>query len=251
MIEFQDVTLSYGDHIILNRLSFHASFYERIAILGGSGGGKTTILRLMLGLVRPGDGKILIDGQDITALSESELREARMKFSIVFQEGALFDSISVRENVAFCLREYANLSEEEIDASVRALLRRLGIEGAINLMPEELSGGMQRRVAIARSLAHCEPKMMLYDEATTGLDPLTADNICSLIKELSAGEPPERRGFIIVTHKVTDASKVAERFMYLKNGNIGFDGDIISLKKTEDPELRGFINELFVAEGCL
>lgn len=248
MIEFQDVILSYGNHIVLNRLSFSVRFYEKIAILGGSGGGKTSILRLMLGLVRPDEGKILIDSQDITMLSESELRDVRMKFSIVFQEGALFDSMKVRENVAFCLREYTNYSAEEIEKRVRELLKRLGIEEAIDLMPEELSGGMQRRVAIARSLAQCEPKMMLYDEATTGLDPLTADNICSLIKELSTGNTSERMGFIIVTHKVTDAAKVAERFMYLKNGNIGFDGDITSLKKTEDLELRGFINELFVAE---
>jgi len=114
-------------------------------------------------------------------------------------------------------------------------------------MPEELSGGMQRRVAIARSLAACEPKMMLYDEATTGLDPLTADNICNLINELSNGEPPGRVGFIIVTHKVTDAAKVAERYIFIRNGNIIFDGDIEELKKTEDPLLKKFINELYVS----
>ena len=251
MIEFHNVALSFNDHVVLNGLNFHARFHERIAILGGSGGGKTSILRLMLALIRPDKGKILLDGQDITVLSESELRDARMKFSIVFQEGALFDSMNVRENTAFCLREYTNYSEEEIENRVRELLKKLGIEKAINLMPEELSGGMQRRVAIARSLAQCEPKMMLYDEATTGLDPLTADNICNLIKDLSTGEPPERKGFIIVTHKVADAAKVAERFMYLKHGNIAFDGDITALKKTEDLELRSFINELFVAEKCL
>ncbi len=248
MIEFHDVTLSYGNHVVLDKLSFKAQFYERIAIIGSSGEGKTSILKLILGLIRPDGGKILIDGRDITELSESQLREVRMNFSIVFQEGALFDSMSVRENVAFCLREYSNYSEEEIETRVRELLKRLGIEGAMDLMPEELSGGMQRRVAIARSLAGCEPKMMLYDEATTGLDPLTANNICNLIKELSAGDSLERRGFIIVTHKVTDAAKVAERFMYLKNSSIAFDGDITLLKKTEDPELKEFINELLIAE---
>jgi phospholipid/cholesterol/gamma-HCH transport system ATP-binding protein len=108
---------------------------------------------------------------------------------------------------------------------------------------------MQRRVAIARSLAECSPKMMLYDEATTGLDPLTADNICNLIRELSKGEVPDRVGFIIVTHKVTDATKVAERYMYLKDGNIAFDGDVEALKNTDDPELRRFISELYVADG--
>ena len=172
-----------------------------------------------------------------------------MKFSIVFQEGALFDSMNVRENVAFCFREYSNFSEEDIEKQVKGLLDRLGIEEAIDLMPEELSGGMQRRVAIARSLAGCSPKMVLYDEATTGLDPLTADNICGLIREISEGEPPDRTGFIIVTHKVTDATKVAERFMYIRNGKIAFDGDIIALKNTEDSELMAFTDELHTAGG--
>ncbi len=250
MIEFENVTFAYNNNAVLNNVSFGAQFHERIAVLGGSGVGKTTILRLILGLVRPDDGKILIEGNDITGMSESELRNIRMKFSIVFQEGALFDSLSVRENVAFCLREYTNYSEEEIERRVRELLGILGIEEAIDLMPEELSGGMQRRVAIGRSLAGSAPNMMLYDEATSGLDPITADNICGLIKELSKGEPPDRVGFIIVTHKVTDAAKVAERFIYIRDGNIVFDGDAVALKNTEDQELRRFINELFVAERC-
>ncbi len=250
MIEFENVTFAYNNNAVLNNVSFGAQFHERIAVLGGSGVGKTTILRLILGLVRPDDGKILIEGNDITGMSESELRNIRMKFSIVFQEGALFDSLSVRENVAFCLREYTNYSEEEIERRVRELLGILGIEEAIDLMPEELSGGMQRRVAIGRSLAGSAPNMMLYDEATSGLDPITADNICGLIKELSKGEPPDRVGFIMVTHKVTDAAKVAERFIYIRDGNIVFDGDAVALKNTEDQELRRFINELFVAERC-
>ncbi len=244
MIVFEDVSLSFGDHVVLDRVSFRANFYEKIAILGGSGAGKTTILRLILKLVEPDSGRILIDGQDIAGLSEKQLREMRMKFSIVFQEGALFDSMNVKENVAFCIREYYKLSEEEIETRVRELLRRVGIEEAMYLMPEELSGGMQRRVAIARSLAACEPKMILYDEPTTGLDPITADTICELINELSQGEPPERRGLIMVTHKVTDAVKVAERFMYLRNGRIAFDGGLKELKATTDQELRRFINEI-------
>lgn len=249
MIEFQNVSLSFNNnHAVLNDISFKAHFYEKIAILGMSGGGKTTLLRLMLGLVRPDSGKVLIDGQDIAELSESELRDIRMKFSIVFQEGALFDSLNVRENVVFFFREYSKLSEKEIENKARELLGKLGIEEAIDLMPEELSGGMKRRVAIARALAGCNPEMVLYDEATSGLDPLTADNICSLINELAKGEPPERTGLIIVTHKVTDAVKVAERFIYLRNGEIAFDGNISALLKTEDPELRAFTEELHIAE---
>lgn len=251
MIEFQDVSLVYGDYTVLKDLNFKAAFHERIAIMGGSGEGKTSILKLILGLIRPDTGNITIDGSEINRMSETQLRDVRMNFSVVFQEGALFDSINVRENVAFCLREYSQMSEDEIEDVVRTMLKRLDIEDAIYLMPEELSGGMARRVAIARSLAGCKPRIMLYDEPTTGLDPLTADNICGLIKELSAGEPRDRTGFIAVTHKVADAAKVAERFMYLKNGKIKFDGDLMSLKKTGDTELREFINELFIAERCL
>ena len=249
MIEFRDVTLRLGDHAVLERISFKAQFYERIAILGRSGSGKTTILKLMVGLVRPDEGKILVDGQDITELSESQMRDARMNFSIVFQEGALFDSLSVRENVAFCLKEHSRLSEEEIDKRVRVHLRRLGIEEAIDLMPEELSGGMQRRVAIARSLAECEPRMVLYDEPTTGLDPISADYTIRLIKELSNGELPDRLGFFVVTHEVMYAAKVAERFMYLRDKKIGFDGSINELRSTKDPELKTFINQLFGYEN--
>ncbi|HDL20963.1 MAG TPA: ATP-binding cassette domain-containing protein [Nitrospirae bacterium] len=244
MIEFRNVSHSYGGNAVLDDFSFMADYHERIAVLGGSGEGKTTILRLMLGLVKPDSGKILIDGQDITGLSESGLRAFRIKFSIVFQEGALFDSMSVRENVAFWFREYAYNNEDEIEKRVRKLLARLGIEDAIELMPEELSGGMQRRVAIARSLAASSPKMLLYDEATSGLDPLTADNICNVIRELSEGDLPDRVGFLLVTHKVTDASKVADRFIYLKNGKLTFDGELDELKRTEDPELRKFTEEL-------
>ncbi len=246
MIVFENVSLAFGNHQVLDGLSFEARFYEKIAILGGSGEGKTTILKLILGLLQPDSGRIIIDGKDITKLSERQLRETRMNFSIVFQEGALFDSMTVRENVAFCLREYYDLREEEIEQRVRELLRRVGMEYAIDMMPEELSGGMQRRVAIARSLAACEPKMILYDEPTTGLDPISADNICGLINDLSSGEPPNRRGLIVVTHKITDAVKVAERFMYLRSGKISFDGNIEELKNTDDAELRRFINEILL-----
>ena len=153
--------------------------------------------------MRPDSGRIIIEGEDITDKTEDELREIRMKFSIVFQEGALFDSLNVKENVAFCLREYTKLSEEEIDGKVRELLRWMGLEEPWNMMPEELSGGMHRRVAIARSLAAFEPKMFLYDEPTTGLDPVNAEMICKLILDLSK----DGKGFIIVTHKVFDAMK--------------------------------------------
>lgn len=240
MIVFDKVCFSYGARQIIKDLSFSINSDERVAILGGSGEGKTTILKLIMGLIKPDSGRIIIDGEDITGKTEDELREARMKFSLVFQEGALFDSLNVKENVAFCLREYTKIPEEEIDRKVRELLSIVGVEHAMEFMPEELSGGMHRRVSIARSLAACDPKMFLYDEPTSGLDPVNAENICKLILELSKGG----KGFIIVTHKVMDALRVANRFMFLKDGELVFDGDREKLLHSDIPDIQVFISEL-------
>ena len=239
MIEFEKVSFSYGDRHVLRDVSFAIGEHERVAILGGSGEGKTTILKLILGLIGADSGKVIIEGEDITNKTEAQLREVRMKFSIVFQEGALFDSLSVKENVAFCLREYSKLSEEEIDRKVREILKVVDVEQAIDLMPDELSGGMHRRVAIARSLAAYEPKVFLYDEPTTGLDPINADNICRLIVDLCK----DGKGLITVTHKVSDAMKMAERFLFLKDGILLFDGDKDKLMQTTIDEIKRFISE--------
>jgi len=240
MIKFEQVCFSYGARQVLKGLSFSIDLGERVAILGGSGDGKTTVLKLIMGLLKPDSGRILIDGDDITQKSESELRQVRMKFSIVFQEGALFDSLNVKENIAFCLREYTSLPEQEIEQKVRELLERVGLEQAIGLMPEELSGGMHRRVAIMRSMAAFDPKMFLYDEPTTGLDPVSADVICRLVVDLSRSGS----GFIIVTHKVSDAMKVADRFMFLKGGTVVLDGDKEALIHSMVPEIQVYIGEL-------
>jgi phospholipid/cholesterol/gamma-HCH transport system ATP-binding protein len=239
MILFDRVSFSYGSRPVLKEMSFSIEEKEKVAILGGSGDGKTTILKLILGLLKPDSGRIWIDGEDITDKKEEELREIRTKFSIVFQEGALFDSLTVKENVAFPLREYTRMREEEIDQKVRELLRRVGLEEAMDLMPEELSGGMHRRVAIMRSLAAFEPKMFLYDEPTSGLDPVNADIICQLILSLSS----KGRGFIVVTHKIFDAFKLAERFMFLKSGRILFDGDKERMLQSDLLEIKIFLKE--------
>ncbi len=240
MITFDRVSFSYGSRSILQDLSFSVQENERVAILGGSGDGKTTVLKLIIGLLRPDSGSIWIDGEEITTKTEEELRDVRIKFSMVFQEGALFDSLSVKENVAFPLREYTHLTEEAIDQKVRELLRRVGLEEAIGQMPEELSGGMHRRVAIMRSVAAFEPRMFLYDEPTTGLDPINADLICRLILDLSR----DGGGFIIVTHKMFDAFRLAKRFIFLKGGRIIFDGDREALRSSPLPEIRTFLREL-------
>jgi phospholipid/cholesterol/gamma-HCH transport system ATP-binding protein len=239
VIEFQEVSFSYGSRSVLKEITFRIKRRERVAILGSSGEGKTTVLKLILGLLRPDSGRILIDGEDITDKSEDELRESRIKFSIVFQEGALFDSLNVKENVAFCLREYTRMSEEEIDAKVRSLLVRVGMEYAMDLMPEELSGGMQRRVAIMRSLAAFEPEMFLYDEPTSGLDPVNADIIYKLMTELSE----EGKGFIMVTHEVPAAARVSNRFLLLAKGRLIFDGNKEELLSFPVPEIQLYVKE--------
>ncbi|MCL5238542.1 MAG: ATP-binding cassette domain-containing protein [Nitrospirae bacterium] len=244
MMVFDKVWFSYNARHVLRDVSFSIKAEEKVAILGGSGEGKTTILRLIMGLLKPDSGRIIIDGEDITNKGEDQLREVRMRFSIVFQEGALFDSMSVKENVAFCLREYTKLSEEEIEKRVRELLRTVGVEQAISLMPDELSGGMHRRVAVARSLAACDPRMFLYDEPTSGLDPVSADNICRLINDLSKGG----RGLIIVTHKIFDAMRVANRFMFMKEGRPVFDGNKEELVNADVPEIRIFLSELTLSQ---
>lgn len=243
MIEFDKVSFSYGSRQVLKEVSFFIGSDERVAILGGSGDGKTTLLKLIMGLLRPDSGRILIDGEEINNKTEDELRAVRMKFSIVFQEGALFDSLNVKENVAFGLREYTKMTEEEIDQKVKELLRQVGLDQAMELMTEELSGGMHRRVAIMRSLAAIEPKMFLYDEPTTGLDPVNADIICKLILNLSQ----HGKGFIIVTHKIFDAVKMASRFMFLKNGMIIFDGDKEKLFHSAVTEIQIYLKELNLA----
>jgi phospholipid/cholesterol/gamma-HCH transport system ATP-binding protein len=240
MIEFDRVSFSYGTRQILKDVSFSINADERVAILGESGGGKTTVLKLILGLIRPDAGEIIIDEMEINDKTEDELRPIRMKFSVVFQEGALFDSLSVKENVAFYLREYTRMSEEEINQKVKELLRMVGLEHAMEMIPEELSGGMHRRVAIARSLAAFESKMFLYDEPTAGLDPANSDIICGLIHDLSKNG----KGIVIITQKVTDAIKLADRFMVLKEGMIIFDGQKEQFIRTTLPELRIFLSEL-------
>ncbi|HEX8949297.1 MAG TPA: ATP-binding cassette domain-containing protein [Dissulfurispiraceae bacterium] len=240
MITFDKVCFSYNTRPVLRDISFSIASGEKVAVLGGSGEGKTTILRLIVGLLKPDSGRVLIDGEDITGKTEGQLGPIRKKFSIVFQEGALFDSMDVKENVAFSLREYTKMSEQEIEERVKELLGTVGMEHALHLMPDELSGGMHRRVAIARALAACDPEMFLYDEPTSGLDPVSADNICRLILDLSKGG----KGFIIVTHKMYDAMRVAERFMFMKEGGIVFDGDRDGLVHSAVPEIRVFLSEL-------
>ena len=181
-IEFRSVNFSYDDKKVLDDLSFQLAKGEIKIILSGSGGGKSTILKLILGLLKPDKGQICIDGEDITPLDEDELQPVRDKMGMVFQEGALFDSLSVYENVAFRLQEH-EVPEDEIEEEVRSLLKFVKLEDAIEKLPAELSGGMRKRLSIARALVG-GPQIVLFDEPTVGLDPPTSGTICDLIIEL-------------------------------------------------------------------
>jgi len=242
VVEFREVRFTRNEQTIFNDVSFTINTDERVAILGGSGVGKTTMLKLILGLVRPENGSILIDGVDITESSEREMREMRLKFSIVFQDGALFDSLDVGENVAFFLREHTRMKEDEIRKRIGELLGEVGLPvSAQERMPEELSGGMQRRVAIARALAAQNPAMFLYDEPTSDLDPVTAERVLGMVDHLTKGG----RGFIMVTHEVFHAYKAANRFMLLKNGSFVFDGGRRELIREDNENMRSFVGDFY------
>ncbi|HEX2957351.1 MAG TPA: ATP-binding cassette domain-containing protein [Chitinispirillaceae bacterium] len=240
MITFDNVWLFQEERIILKNVNFFIKNDEKVAILGPSGAGKTTILRLILGLVEPDSGRVLINGDDYSRLSESKREKVRLKFSIVFQEGALFDSLTVKENVGFYFHQYFNLKRMKpvvIEQRVSDLLKKVGLQESAELMPEQLSGGMKRRVAIARALAVSDAVMNLYDEPTSGLDPVNVDIIRTLISELAQ----DGRGFIVVTHEILDALVMASRFLFLTDGEILFDGTRDAIIHTSIPQIVQFL----------
>ena len=260
-IEFREVHLAFDDRKILDGLSFKVLKGETKIILGGSGGGKSTLIKLVLGLLKPDAGRVFVDGEDITDYSEAEMMRVRQNIGMVFQEGALFDSLSVYDNVAYRLHEQG-VPEEEVEQEVRRMLRFVNLEDAIDKMPVELSGGMRRRVGIARALVG-GPKIVMFDEPTAGLDPPTARTICELAIKLRDLEDVSS---IFVTHEmnnveyltseyavVNDAGEVVfeeegeklcltnTKVIMLKQGNIIFSGTDESLFKSEDPYIRRFL----------
>jgi phospholipid/cholesterol/gamma-HCH transport system ATP-binding protein len=212
-IEFHEVKMAYDERVILDEVSFIVNPGETKIVMGGSGTGKSTILKLVLGLIKPQEGRILIDGEDITQMSEAELTEIRRKIGMVFQDGALFDSLSVYENVGFRLFEQG-LPEPEIEEAVRRMLRFVNLEDTMYMMPAELSGGMRRRVGIARALIG-SPKLILFDEPTAGLDPPTARTILELAMKL---RDLEGVSSIFVTHRVDDIKTLASNFATINEG---------------------------------
>src|ERR1043165_5420779 len=260
-IEFRNVVLAFDERVILNDLSFKVMKGETKIILGGSGGGKSTIIKLVLGLLKPDEGTVLVDGEDVTDYSEDQMMRVRKKIGMVFQEGALFDSLSVYDNVAFRLHEQG-VPEEDVEPEVRRMLRFVNLEDAIDKMPIELSGGMRRRVGIARALVG-DPKIVLFDEPTAGLDPPTARTICELAMKLRDLEDVSS---IFVTHEmnnleyltseyavVNEAGEVVfekegeklclinSKVLMMRDGKIIFSGTDETLRKAEDPYIHRFL----------
>jgi len=239
MILFRHVNFSIEGKQILHDVSFEIPDGESRVIMGHSGSGKSTILRLILGLVRPDSGDIIVEGQLIRGLKQKALDEIRKRIGMVFQDGALFDSLTVGENVGFYLFEHTKMSADEIESKVREMLGFVGLsEEIIDYLPDELSGGMQRRVAIGRALLSTDPRIMLYDEPTTGLDPQASTTVIQLINRLAEVKHVTS---IVVTHQIADAFEMADKFIIVDNGEIAFDGDLAQLRTSNDARVVEFL----------
>ncbi len=237
-VRFEDVHKSFGEKKVLDGISFDIQRGETMVVLGGSGSGKSVLIRHIIGLHRPDRGHVFVDGEDIIDCDEEELIPVRQKVAMLFQGSALFDSMNVLENVAYGLREHTDLDEDRIREIVQAKLALVGLEGVGDLMPSELSGGMKKRVALARSIA-MDPRCILYDEPTTGLDPVTANTINELIRDL------QRRlqvTSVVVTHDIASAFLVGDRIAYLYGGRMHFVGTVDEAKVSREPRLRHFLD---------
>lgn len=237
-IAFENVYKSFGDFVVLQDVSFFVNPGETLCILGRSGVGKSVALQILMGFLKPDSGTVLVAGQDITGLSESELQEVRRKVTMVFQNGALFDSITVGENVAFPLRERGDMEEDQILQVVKGLLEMVGVAGMENMLPSDLSTGMKRSVAIARALA-AQPMAVLYDEPTTMVDPLMAHLLGDLIQRLKM---QMHLTSIVVTHDMRFAEKLADRLVFLHEGTVRFFGTTKEMRASDDMVLREFFS---------
>lgn len=262
VVELRRVSLAFEDKQVLDDVSFRVGAGETLVLLGVTGSGKSVLLKVILGLLKPDAGQVLIEGQDLVPLSEARLYPFRQRMGIVFQEGALFDSLSVRENVAYRLREEGLKDEARIEEQVREVLRFVEMEQAIEKMPAELSGGMRRRVSIARAIVS-QPSIMLYDSPTAGLDPVTAQTINVLIAKL---RDVQKVSSLVVTHRLADAfalahytysaekqalipartdggpgQRVPTQFLVLRDGATYFWGSTDELTAAQDPYLRKFL----------
>jgi phospholipid/cholesterol/gamma-HCH transport system ATP-binding protein len=236
-IEFKDVCKAFGDRVILDHVSFDVLPGEMVCILGRSGVGKSVSLHNIMGFLKPDSGRVIVAGEDITDYPETELERIRKKVTMVFQNGALFDSLSVGENVAFPLRERRELSEEQILQVVDGLLEMVGVKEMRDLLPSDLSTGMKRSVAIARALS-AQPECVLYDEPTTMVDPLMAQLLGDLIARLKL---QLHLTSVVVTHDMRLAKKLADRIVFLHEAKVIFFGPYKEMEKSDEPIVREFL----------
>jgi phospholipid/cholesterol/gamma-HCH transport system ATP-binding protein len=237
-IAFENVCKSFGDFVVLKDVSFFVNPGETLCILGRSGVGKSVSLQILMGFLKPDSGTVMVAGQDIAGLSEREMQEVRRKVTMVFQNGALFDSITVGENVAFPLRERGDMEEDQILQVVKGLLEMVGVAGMEDMLPSDLSTGMKRSVAIARALS-AQPSAVLYDEPTTMVDPLMAHLLGDLIQRLKM---QMHLTSIVVTHDMRFAEKLADRLVFLHEGTARFFGTVQEMRSSNDPVLHEFFS---------
>lgn len=238
-IELRNVRFGFGQRPVLDGIDLSIAEGETVCILGGSGAGKSTVLRLILGLVQPDEGSILVNGRDISTASFEEILEMRRDMGMVFQGAALFDSLTVFDNVGFYLFEHSTLPEEEIRERVEKELEVVDLNppDVMDLLPSELSGGMKKRVGVARALIH-EPRLLLYDEPTSGLDPITTRTIDDLIRKLQRELGVTS---VVVTHDLASAFRIADRLALLFEGKIVFEGSADEMRSSDHPYVQEFI----------
>jgi phospholipid/cholesterol/gamma-HCH transport system ATP-binding protein len=236
-VEFREVHKAYGAKQVLRGCNLKVYRGEVLVILGGSGTGKSVTLRHMLGLEAPDDGRVLVEEEDVTDFPEEEFYRVRKKFGMLFQSGALFDSMTVFENIAYPLREHTDMSEDEIAHAGREKLELVNLPATEHMMPVDLSGGMRKRVGLARSIV-LDPKMILYDEPTTGLDPITSQKINELIIDLQAKLNVTS---VVVTHDIQSAFSVGDRIAFLNKGVFEWTGPIDEARDSDHPILREFL----------
>ncbi len=237
VIDVSELTKTFNGNLVLDRLNLQVGEGDTMVVIGRSGCGKSVLLKHIVGLLKPDSGKVMVKGENITRLGERQLNRVRRMFGVVFQGSALFDSLTVAENVAFGLAEHTKMSRKEIEDKVAHCLDMVGMDGVQSKMPSELSGGMKKRVALARAIAY-DPSIILYDEPTTGLDPIMADAINELITSLS-----ERLAVtsIAVTHDMKSAYKIGHRIAMLHEGKIIEAGTPDEIKNSSNPIVQQFI----------
>ena len=236
MIRIVNVTKKFGQKVALKNINLEIADGETLAIIGGSGSGKSTLLRLMIGLIQPTSGEIWIGDDEISRMSEKEIMRVRLRMGMVFQYSALFDSMTVGDNVAFGLVEHTNVDKEKIQAIVKEKLHQVGLDGVENRMPNELSGGMKKRVSLARAIAF-GPEIIFYDEPSSGLDPITTNRIDELIIETQRALNVTS---IVVTHDMVSACRIANRIAMVYNGELIAVDTVENFKKIQDQRVREF-----------